>query len=140
MKKEIMITRSDVQEGAPIRYAPENELGVVFLFAHLARKWRVRIDAIRSAFPDCIAYQKVHGKEKLVRIEFEYRSRNFQMHRHDHKKCDWIVCWEHNWPDVPNTLHVIELRKEFGLGFNVWIMPINDHFKDKINEINLCDS
>jgi hypothetical protein len=65
--------RSEVLDGAPLRYAPENELGVVFLFSHLLNRWRLRVDAIQASYPDCIAYQKVHGKEKRIRIEFEFK-------------------------------------------------------------------
>lgn len=50
--------RADIIEGAPLHYAPENELGVVFLFAHLAKRYRLIIDEIKAGFPDCIAYQK----------------------------------------------------------------------------------
>lgn len=130
----------DVLEGAPLRYAPVNELGVVFLFAHLAKRWRLRIDAIQPAFPDCIAYQKTQDGEKRIRIEFEWKSRNFKTHKHDPKKCDWIVCWEHNWPDVPNNLQVIELRREFGLGFNIWIVPIGGKYKEMIKKNVSYDS
>ncbi len=140
MTRDITKSRSEVIEGAPLRYAPKNEVGVVFLFAHLARKWRLRIDAIRSEFPDCIAYQKVQGREKPIRIEFEYQSRSFKTHRHDPAKCDWIVCWEHNWPEAPGKFQIIELQREFGLGFNVWIMPTNDPYKDKLNSINTSES
>lgn len=123
--------RPDVLEGAPLLFAPENELGVVFIFAHLAKRWRLRVGEISAAFPDCIAYQKVAGGEKELRIEFEYKSRNFKTHQHPAKKCDWIVCWEHNWPDAPENLNIVELRREFGLGFNVWIMPVQpDNAKD----------
>jgi hypothetical protein len=76
----------DVLEGAPLRYAPVNELGVVFLFAHLAKRWRLRIDAIQPTFPDCIAYQKIQDGEKRIRIEFEWKSRNFKTHKHNAKK------------------------------------------------------
>ncbi len=76
----------------PMNYAPENENGVVFLFADLAKRWRLRIEEIKPSFPDCIAYQKSHSGDKRIRIEFEFKSRNFQTHRHNHKKCDWVVC------------------------------------------------
>ena len=135
MSKEQYI-RSEVLDGAPLRYAPANEIGVVFLFAHLAKKWRLRIDELRSGFPDCIAYQKIQGREKKIRIEFEYKSKNFMTHRHSPDKCDWIVCWEDNWPDAPRNIHIIELRREFGLGFNVWIMPTNDPYKDILEKLN----
>lgn len=120
--------RPHVLDSGPMQYAPENELGVVFLFAHLAKRWRLRIKEIKSAFPDCIAYQKVKGGEKKIRIEFEFKSKNFRNHKHRADKCDWIVCWEHNWPDAPKALNIIELRREFGLGFNVWISPANPHY------------
>ena len=113
-----------------MNYAPENELGVVFLFAHLAKRWRLRIDEIKPGFPDCIAFQKSHGKEKRIRIEFEYKSKNFLLHHHKENKCDWIVCWEHNWPAVPKKLQIVELRREFGLGFNIWIMPVVPDFQE----------
>ena len=107
-------------DGAPLEYAPKNEQGVVFLFSHLARKYGLRIEEIRTGFPDCIASKD--GKE--IRIEFEFKSRNFKTHNHKGKHCDWIVCWEHNWPGVPKHLRVVELRREFGLGFNVWFQPV----------------
>jgi hypothetical protein len=136
MTENTAYSQPEVLEGAPLRYAPTNELGVVFLFAHLARRWRLHIDAIQPNFPDCIAYQKVQGQEKKIRIEFEYMSKNFLTHGHDPEKCDCIVCWEHNWPDAPKKLQIIELRREFGLGFNVWIMPINDPYKEELDKIN----
>jgi hypothetical protein len=132
-------SRAEVLDGAPLRYAPTNELGVVFLFAHLARKWRLRIDTIRSGFPDCIAYQKIQGKEKRIRIEFELNARNFKTHRHDPRACDWIVCWENDWPDAPTNLQIIELRSEFGLGFNVWIVAIDASYKEDLDSIHFGD-
>ncbi|HEY5234412.1 MAG TPA: hypothetical protein VIK35_12850 [Verrucomicrobiae bacterium] len=115
--------RAEVLLNAPLHYAPENELGVVYLFAHIARKLQVHVEEIHAAFPDCIAYQKVGGREKRIRIEFEFRSRNFKTHKHAFKKCDWIVCWEHDWHDAPRSLRIIELKKFFGVGFKVWIQP-----------------
>jgi len=109
-------------EGAPLLYAPKNELGVVFLFSHLAKKKRLKVEQIRPQFPDCIA---VEPRGKSIKIEFEFQSKKFLHHpRKDWGKCDWIVCWEHNWPEKPKRLYVWELRKEYGLGFNIWIMPV----------------
>ena len=98
-----------------MNYAPENELGVVFLFSRLARKVGLEIDLIRPGYPDCIAYRD----GKRIRIEFEYRSSNFARRRHEANDCDWIVCWIYDWPAVPSRLHVWSLQQEFGLGFNV---------------------
>jgi hypothetical protein len=107
---------------APLDDAPENELGVVFLFSSLARKkFGLRVAQVKAGFPDCIAFQGT----KRIRIEFEFKSKNFRTHAHKHKHCDWIVCWEHNWPGMPKNLVVKELRREFGLGFNVWFQPVS---------------
>jgi hypothetical protein len=116
--------RAEHLKDAPLSNAPENELGVVFLFSHLCAKLQLRIERIQAGFPDCVAYQRIGGSEKKIRIEFEYRSRNFRSHGHSAKGCDWIVCWEHNWPEVPRHLQVVELRKFFGHGFKVWLISV----------------
>jgi hypothetical protein len=123
-------------DGAPLDYEPENEQGVVFLFSHLARKhFGLRVERVQTGYPDCLAYLGT----KRVRIEFEYRSRNFKLHGHDEEKCDWIVCWIHDWPRVPPRLRVVELRREYGLGFNVWFQPIGGKFPDILADINQHD-
>lgn len=119
-----MSKRPEILEGASLQYAPENELGVVFLFPQLAKKLRIKVERIRPGFPDCIAYQKTAHGEKKIRIEFEFRSSSFKGHNHSRKGCDWIVCWEHDWPGVPESIRVVELKKYFGVGFNVWIQPV----------------
>jgi hypothetical protein len=111
----------ELLDNAPLRFAPTNEMGVVFLFSHLCRKMQMHVELVQSGFPDCVARQRVGGKEKLIRIEFEYRSSNFRAHRHPVDGCDWIVCWEHDWADVPKSLRVVELRQYYGRGFNVWV-------------------
>jgi hypothetical protein len=106
---------------APLQYAPENELGVVFLFSRIAKRLQFRIEMIRAAYPDCIAYRYAGDREKLVRIEFEYRSSNFRAHKHGASQCDCIVCWRHDWPDAPPNIEVIELQNYFGVSRKVWI-------------------
>jgi hypothetical protein len=56
-----------------------------------------------------------------VRIEFEFKSRNFRDHGHSPQGCDIIVCWRHNWPECPPHLEVVrmsrpllELSRDFG--------------------------
>lgn len=122
-------------DGAALQYAPDNEQGVVFLFARMYSKLGVReVESIQGGFPDCTA---VDSHSKKIRIEFEYRSRNFRRGKgHDARKCDWIVCWEHNWPGVPKGIHVVELRGELGLGFNVWVVPLTGEFSERIGRVN----
>jgi hypothetical protein len=116
--------RAEVLEKGPLQYAPQNELGVVFLFSVIAPRLRLRIERIQAAYPDCVAYQKTGFGEKRIRIEFEFRSSSFRSHRHDAAKCDWIVCWEHDCPTIPSHIQVLELRRYFGLGFKVWIQGV----------------
>jgi hypothetical protein len=51
---------------APLQYAPENELGVVFLFSAIAKRLQFRVEKIRAAYPDCIAYRHSGDSEKRV--------------------------------------------------------------------------
>lgn len=108
-------------KNAPLQYAPENELGVVFLFSRIARKLQFRIEQIRATYPDCIAWRYSGDSEKRVKIEFEFRSSSFRAHAHDAKECDCIVCWHHDWPCVPTGIEVIELKRYFGVSFKVWL-------------------
>lgn len=52
-----------------LRYAPANELGVVFLFAHLAKRWRLKVDTLRASFPDRIAFQQTQRGGKRTRMD-----------------------------------------------------------------------
>ncbi len=109
-----------IEYGAPInfrglRHAPINEQGVVYLFGMVSNELGLIVEAVQTGFPDCEAKRCVNRREnrwQRVRVEFEFRSRNFRDHGHDAAKCDLIVCWEHDWPDCP--LEVIELRSVIG--------------------------
>jgi len=94
-----------------LRRAPINELGVVFLFGLVSQQLGFDVEAVHSAFPDCSAKRLVdcrRNRWKQVRIEFEYRSSNFLLHKHQDKHCDLIICWIHDWPECP--IEVIALR------------------------------
>jgi len=118
--------------GSPLEYEPQNELGVAYLFSHVARQLGLTVERVQDGFPDCIAYKA----GRRVRIEFEYRSRNFRDHGHDPRGCDWIVCWIHDWPDVPPRLHVKELRTYFGLGWDVWLQPLDPKWRSEVSRMN----
>jgi hypothetical protein len=97
-----------------LQHAPINEHGVVFLFGMVARDLGFIVEGVRASYPDCDAKRTVSKTGHLVRvrIEFEFRSRNFSDHGHDPAGCDLIVCWENNWPECP--VEVLELRSEVG--------------------------
>lgn len=90
-------------------YQPVDEFGVVFLFSkHHGRLGFPFILSIGGRFPDAMVLDK-NAEKKYV--EFEFKSSNFKLHKHDPKKCDFIVCWEHDWDDYPSDhIQVIELK------------------------------
>jgi len=93
-----------------LAHEPVNEMGVVYLFGLLGDRIGYVVTRIQSEFPDCEAFREVApGRWQRVRIEFEFESRNFLLHKHDPKKCDVIVCWKHNWAECPANIEVIEL-------------------------------
>lgn len=89
-------------------YSPMNENGVIFLFGKVMEDLNMYIEEIKPGFPDCIG-RRFNGKGwEKVRIEFEYLSSNFKLHKHNPRYCDMIICWENDWPEC--TLEVIELK------------------------------
>jgi len=96
-----------------LRYAPINELGVVYLFGIVSRDLGFYIEALQQGFPDCEG-KYLHDKKKKLwakaRVEFEYKASTFKEHGHDPNQCNFIVCWINDWPDCP--INVIELRTE----------------------------
>lgn len=90
-------------------YQPIDEFGVVFLFSkHHSKLGFPFILKIGKKFPDAIVLDE---KGQMKYVELEYRSSNFKLHGHDPKKCDYIVCWEHDWDDYPNKdVQIIELK------------------------------
>jgi len=131
--KKLSKTSTQVINYQGMQYAPEGELGVVYLFSKLQRKLGyLSIVRLGDAFPDCEAI-KLGGKR--VQIEFEFRSGNFlPQHGEDGlKKVNEIVCWEDNWPPAKRGLlqkhrvAIIELRDLLGLGRNIWFHVIIDN-------------
>ena len=98
--------------------APVNEMGVVLVFGMVAADIGYAVDAVGTAFPDCSARRLVadgpggalgaDARWEPVRVEFEYRSRNFFYHGHEVDECDVIICWQHDWPDCPLEVLALE--------------------------------
>lgn len=92
-----------------VTYAPVNELGVMVLFAALARDLGFTITHIQTQFPDGEVMREVEpGRHQRLPVEFEYESRNFVAHGHPVDGCKLIICWRHNWPECP--VEVLELK------------------------------
>jgi hypothetical protein len=109
MSSEIKSIVGDLISFRGLVYCPINEQGVVFLFGKVAQDMNMYVEEIKTGFPDCIGRRFTGKGWESVRIEFEYKSSNFKLHRHDPNGCDLIVCWEHDWKDCP--LEVIALRE-----------------------------
>ncbi|MCJ7783183.1 MAG: hypothetical protein MUP41_04575 [Desulfobacterales bacterium] len=138
--KKLSKTSTQVINYQGMQYAPEGELGVVYLFSKLQRKLGyLSIVRLGDAFPDCEAI-KLGGKR--VQIEFEFRSGNFlPQHGEDGlKKVNEIVCWEDNWPPAKRGLlqkhrvAIIELRDLLGLGRNIWFHVIKKRYHESYME------
>ncbi len=98
-----------------IVYEPINEQGTILLFAALCHDLGFMIEGIRSAFPDALLRRRnAKGTWNSCRAEFEFRSSNFKLHKHDPNKCDLIICWEHDWQECPKEVICLKDRvKEF---------------------------
>lgn len=131
--------RSDLIAFRGLRYAPENELGVVLLFGKIHRDLGFpEIDVIGSGFPDCWAYQKTTRGTRGIWIEFEFRTRSFKTHtqrlRSLEPKRGIVVCWEHDWPNVEKYADVIELKTAVGFGKRVWIQCTNPEYQGGLDD------
>lgn len=116
VKLEVRVTEEEVRRriGRPfptigLLYQPIDEFGVVFLFSkHHSKLGFPFILRIGNKFPDATVLDE-YGAMKQV--ELEYKSSNFKIHRHNPKKCDYIVCWEHDWEEYPSDdIQIIELK------------------------------
>ena len=86
-------------------FEPENELGVIVLFAQQCEEVGFEILSIQSAFPDAL----VRRGDVEYRVEFELLSSNFYKHRHDPRKADLIICWQN---DKDCVLPVLALSEQ----------------------------
>lgn len=78
-------------------WQPSNEQEVVALFFRMLEKLprKFAVWQVGYGYPDCEAYEWQHGEWRKCRIEFEYKTSNFN---HDPDGCDLIVCWVDDAP------------------------------------------
>jgi len=96
-----------------MRYTPTNEMGVVVLFAQYMQELGFsHFEFIRPGFPDACVFEKKEGRLHKRYIEFEFKSSQFRQHinnpKHVKIRCDYVVCWEDDFPTCP--IKVIELK------------------------------
>jgi hypothetical protein len=111
-------------------FEPRNEAGVAVLFGHLAEKLEFKVVTAHTRVPDLT----VTRRGKRIRVELEFSSKGFRREARngDWKKCDLVVCWKHDWGSFPPGIPVYELRKVYGIGWNVWIQPMWGEFADRL--------
>ena len=100
----------DVINFRGVIFSPVKEQGVVGLFMTILPDLNMRIELMRTGFPDCLAHRYDGHEWVRVNLEFELKSKNFLRHGHNVEECDLIVCWEHDWSDCP--IEVIELKEK----------------------------
>src|SRR3990167_9166633 len=100
-----------------LNYAPTSEQGVVVLFSAFMKRLQhdfVKMEFIRSGFPDACVIQREGSLFARRYIEFEFKASSFRGHtineRHKNIKCDYVVCWENDFHTCP--IPVIELKTE----------------------------
>lgn len=135
--------RSEPIDVPGVRHAPENEAGVVLLFAKTHKRLGFPIiDKIQEGFPDCWAFQHTLRGTRRVWIEFEFRSRGFRSHLKSHArqlkmirpKRGYVVCWENDWPECRRYVEVLELRSSLGSGFRVWVQAARPKYQTGLDE------
>lgn len=84
---------------------PNNEQSTIVLFAKVAAEMGYMFKEMGTRCPDAI----LEKDGKLVRVEFEYKAKTFQAHKHNPDDVDLIICWEDDWPQSP--LPVLSLEK-----------------------------
>lgn len=97
MENTINKTQSNLYRKIRKKYhavPPLNESGTVFWFGICHQELGFRNVFFHNSFPDATAYYLTTSKR--VKIEFEFRSSNFFIHKHEIGKVDLIICWKHD--------------------------------------------
>jgi hypothetical protein len=99
-----------------LKFAPVNEKSVAYLFGMISHELGFIIEALRTESPDCEGKRcldTTRNKWEQVKIDFEYKSSDFEAQGHNETETDIIVCWIHDWDECP--LEVLELRSTIEL-------------------------
>jgi hypothetical protein len=110
---------------------------------------------IETTYPDAL----IRKMDKVYKVEFEYSSSNFIRHRHDPMRCDFVICWLHDYESFP--LLVIALSnptwgsvdvtgerdmemmvaywRSRAIGAEKRIMQSNEKYKNKSSSVSQCN-
>lgn len=107
--------------GSPIHFrglnfTPVNAKGVAYLFGMISTELGFVLEAFRTMAPDAEGKRCVDTANDLwkkVKIDFVYKSSDFNSPGHNEMETDIIICWIHDWEDCP--VEVLELRSAIQL-------------------------
>ncbi|HLP57673.1 MAG TPA: hypothetical protein VK186_02540 [Candidatus Deferrimicrobium sp.] len=94
-----------------LKFAPVDARGVAYLFGMISRELGFVIETFRTVPPN------IEGKRctdtasdrwEKVKIDFVYKSSDFNTPGHNEMETDIIICWLHDWKDCP--VEILELR------------------------------
>lgn len=98
-------------DGLP--YAPQDELGVVALFAVLCTKHMLNWSIIDLSAKGIDARCYDHDAGQEIRVELKYLLSRSSWN-HSFEDVDYVVCWENRWPDFPKpVLALRDLLRDF---------------------------
>lgn len=98
-------------EGLP--YAPQDELGVVALFAVVCAKHLLNWSILDLSAKGIDARCFDHDSGKEIRVELKYLLTRASWN-HSLDDLDYVVCWETRWPDFPKpVLALKEMLQNF---------------------------
>jgi len=93
-----------------LRFAPISKQGVLYLFGLVSYELGFLIESFRPEFPDCEGKRCMDVEDnrwEYIRIQFEYKSSDFQEFQSRKSECNIVVCWKHDWDSCP--IEVLEL-------------------------------
>lgn len=99
-----------------LKSAPVDAPGVAYLFGMISRELGFVVETFRTETPNiegkrCIAV--ANERWEKVKIDFVYRSSDFNSPGHNEMETDIIICWLHDWQDCP--VEILELRSTIQL-------------------------
>lgn len=94
-----------------LRFAPADKQGIVFLFGMISHELGYVVEAFMNEPPDAqgkryLEETTMHWEQ--VKIQFEFKSSDFQSSGLSEDQADILICWIHDWEEAP--IEVLELR------------------------------
>lgn len=118
-----------------VHFPIEKEKDVLHAFLMFFRQLGfTKVLKIQEEFPDLVL---VNERGNEIKAEVEFKSSNYEMHRHSLKGCELIICWEDDWKESP--LPRLELNKRIKSPvFSEFISNFEN--SEELNKYKICDA